>query len=90
MSNLESQLITVLSNYCGERGESEGAVDTLLRIVRERDQLAHNLGMAIDMAVSYEVDVTAMDEEDAALWRSLINDYRVMRPKAQPAGAVQP
>lgn len=38
---LLEQLISILGNYCGERGENEGAVDTLKRIIKERD-LARN------------------------------------------------
>ena len=34
------QLCKVLSGYCGERGTSEGAVETLERCLRERD-IAH-------------------------------------------------
>lgn len=34
---LLSELIGILSNYCGERGDSEGAVETLTRIIHERD-----------------------------------------------------
>jgi hypothetical protein len=36
------ELIDVLSHHCGERGESEGAVETLERIIRERDILLKN------------------------------------------------
>lgn len=35
---LEFQLCEVLQGLAGERGHSEGAVDTLLRIIHERDQ----------------------------------------------------
>jgi len=34
---LEHQLCEILAGYCGERGETEGAVETLLRIISERD-----------------------------------------------------
>ena len=34
---LQDQLIGILQNHCGERGDSEGAVETLNRIIRERD-----------------------------------------------------
>ena len=34
--SLEQQLVSILSEHCGERGDSEGAVDTLRRIIRER------------------------------------------------------
>lgn len=34
---LLSELISILSNYCGERGDSESAVETLTRIIHERD-----------------------------------------------------
>lgn len=30
-------LIALLTNHCGQRGQSEGAADTLRRIIRERD-----------------------------------------------------
>jgi hypothetical protein len=35
---LEQQLIAILQEYCGERGDNEGAADTLKRIIRERDE----------------------------------------------------
>jgi hypothetical protein len=35
---LLNQLTAVLMRHCGERGESEGAVETLERIIRERDE----------------------------------------------------
>ena len=34
---LEGELARILSHYCGERGNSEGAADTLRRIICERD-----------------------------------------------------
>jgi hypothetical protein len=34
---LEYQLCEILSTHAGERGQSEGAVDTLCRIIHERD-----------------------------------------------------
>lgn len=34
---LEFQLCEVLCKHCGERGHNEGAVDTLCRIIAERD-----------------------------------------------------
>ena len=36
---LEKQLVEVLSHHCGEHGQSEGALETLERIIRERDLL---------------------------------------------------
>ena len=33
---LGKQLIAILSHYCGERGDNEGAVETLNRILHER------------------------------------------------------
>ena len=41
-SSLEVQLIEVLMRHCGERGESEGAVECLERIIREREILMRN------------------------------------------------
>jgi hypothetical protein len=35
---LEAQLIAILAKHCGERGDNEGAVETLCRIIRERDE----------------------------------------------------
>lgn len=35
---LAHELVDVLSNHVGERGHSEGAVETLRRIIRERDE----------------------------------------------------
>jgi len=34
---LLSELIGILQEHCGERGNSEGASDTLRRIINERD-----------------------------------------------------
>lgn len=34
---LHRNLISILQNHCGERGNSEGAVETLKRIIAERD-----------------------------------------------------
>jgi hypothetical protein len=60
--SLEDQLVEILSHYCGERIDtgSEGAVETLQRIIRERDdfrkafadqwQLAHRAESRIDPA----------------------------------------
>lgn len=38
MSNLADELCEILMLYCGETGESEGAADTLKRLVKERDE----------------------------------------------------
>lgn len=35
--SLEYQLCEVLQRHAGERGDNEGAVDTLCRIIHERD-----------------------------------------------------
>lgn len=43
---LEYQLTEILSRSCGERGHTEGAVDTLCRIIAERD--AALLVLALD------------------------------------------
>lgn len=40
MANTEDRLVQILQRYCGERGDSEGAVETLERIIRERDDRA--------------------------------------------------
>lgn len=37
--SLEWQLCEVLIGHCGERGDNEGALETLERIIRERDDL---------------------------------------------------
>lgn len=37
ISLLERELTAVLSRYCGERGDNEGAVETLERLIAERD-----------------------------------------------------
>ena len=39
---MENELVTILSRHCGERGDNEGAVYTLERIIRERDILLRN------------------------------------------------
>ena len=36
--NLLNKLISILENHCGERGDNEGAVETLKRIINERDE----------------------------------------------------
>lgn len=36
------QLITILNRHCGERGDNEGAVETLERIIKEREILIRN------------------------------------------------
>ena len=36
LGGLEKTLVSILSRYCGERGDNEGAIETLDRIVRER------------------------------------------------------
>lgn len=36
--SLEKQLVAILQNHCGERGDNEGAVETLERIIKERDK----------------------------------------------------
>lgn len=36
--NLLNQLISILQNHCGERGDNEGATETLKRIIKERDE----------------------------------------------------
>lgn len=41
-TNLESQLVSILSLYCGERGDNEGAIETLERLIKERDILLRN------------------------------------------------
>lgn len=33
------KIYQILQNYCGERGDSEGSVETLQRICEERDKL---------------------------------------------------
>lgn len=38
-NTLEHDLVEILSRYCGERGDNEGAVDTLARIIDERNLL---------------------------------------------------
>lgn len=38
-STLEKELIAILIKHCGERGDNEGAVETLERIIGERDLL---------------------------------------------------
>lgn len=36
--SLEYQLCEILAQHCAERGGNEGAVDTLCRIIHERDR----------------------------------------------------
>lgn len=39
LTPLGNELVNILQNHCGEHGQSEGAVETLERIIRERDLL---------------------------------------------------
>lgn len=41
-TKVEKELIAVLIRYVGERGDNEGAVEVLERIVQERDILLRN------------------------------------------------
>jgi hypothetical protein len=43
--SLEYQLCEVLGKHCGERGDNEGAVDTLCRIISERDEALQILAL---------------------------------------------
>jgi hypothetical protein len=38
MPDLLQQLVRILQNHCGETDDNEGAVDTLRRIIAERDR----------------------------------------------------
>ncbi len=38
----EQKLIEILSRHCGERGDNEGAIETLERIIKEREILLRN------------------------------------------------
>ena len=53
-TKLERELVAILSRHCGERGDNEGAVETLNRIIRERDTLdfclVRTLGCLIERA----------------------------------------
>ena len=51
-TKLEDQLVEILSHYCGERGDNEGAVETLDRIVDERNLL---LRRAIERDIFHKV-----------------------------------
>lgn len=42
-TSLEDHLLAILGKYVGETGESEGAVDTLKRLIAERDAFALKL-----------------------------------------------
>lgn len=39
LTTLGNELVNILQNHCGEHGQNEGAVETLERIIRERDLL---------------------------------------------------
>jgi hypothetical protein len=45
IQTLEYQLTEILSCHVGERGESEGAVETLVRIIAERKQAMEKLAL---------------------------------------------
>ncbi len=51
-TKLENQLVDILSRYCGERGDNEGAVETLDRIVEERNLL---LRRAVERDIFHKV-----------------------------------
>lgn len=41
-AKLYAELQTILMRHCGERGDNEGVIETLDRIVKERDILLRN------------------------------------------------
>jgi hypothetical protein len=41
------KLINILMNHCGETGDNEGAVETLERIIKERDEYKMELTIAV-------------------------------------------
>lgn len=41
-TNVEKELLAILQRYCGERGDNEGAIETLERIVSEREVMLRN------------------------------------------------
>ena len=47
-TELENQLISILIKHCGQRGDSEGAVETLNRIIMERDAFMFRTGPKTD------------------------------------------
>lgn len=56
-SQLEKDLVATLQRYCGERGDNEGAVETLTRIIHERDSAQR---MADDMVDELKVELFDM------------------------------
>lgn len=46
-SKLEHELVSILIRHCGEHGQNEGAVETLERIIRERDLLLKRVSIEI-------------------------------------------
>lgn len=55
---LEVELCEILSGYCGERGDTEGAIETLERIIRERDALLRRF---IRAAISEDLKASLLE-----------------------------
>ncbi len=50
---LYKELIDILQRHCGERGESEGAVETLQRIILERECNHHEMLQVHDLLLAH-------------------------------------
>lgn len=63
-AKLADELCFVLAEHCGERGTSEGAVETLTRIVSER-----NLAVSVlaELVASVRVELGEHDEDNGPL-----------------------
>lgn len=66
-ARLGKELVAVLMNHCAERGNTEGAVETLQRIIQERTHLRMQIGyLAAEMQIAGDKRSTPEIVEGAA------------------------
>lgn len=63
MTSLEQELVEILGKYCGERGETEGAVETLKRLIRERDSKTMTLEQVKELMIAIAESLKEMDKD---------------------------
>lgn len=62
---LADELVAILMKHCGERGETEGAADTLNRLIRERHgYVSHPGWRLVPVEPTKEMIVAGQDEHD--------------------------
>lgn len=74
-SELCAKLCQVLGNHCGERGQSEGAVETLERLIKERDY-AREHAAELERALGWR-DRPARSEQEALRKLDRLIDLRL-------------